>query len=413
MSEKKKEARKQNTVKNLKEEIEILHSIIRTVWSELDLSSVLKSIVNLVQTYTQADSVLLYLFDGEKGQLVLSASAQEHGEAPANIILKLGEGLTGWAAANRQTVFIDEKSYEDPRFKFFPGLDEDTFEAFLSVPLVYRGELVGVLNVQRRNPWKHKNSEIRLIESIATQTAGAIVNARLYTELKAKADSLRAIYDASEAIATERYFDNLLSILISVTAELFNSKVCTFLSFDEERNELVIRAAAGMLEKDLVGKRISLEHTASGKAFITRKPVQLYDLSQAEDKFHKALAENLGLKSMLAVPLVSRGEAIGVLNIFTAYPHAFSAEEVKVVQALANQAGLTIRSMEAEEKINQLEKKLGERKKIEKAKGIIMKEYGMSEEDAYTFIRKQAMDLRKTVGEIAEAIVTFYQLKKD
>lgn len=405
--------KRSSSIKSLKEEIEILHTIIRTVWSELDLDAVLKSIVSVVRKYTSADSVLLYLYDKEKKKLFLSASADGSESQKAQVVLALGEGITGWVAANRETVVVDEKSYEDPRFKFIPGLEEDTYEAFLSVPLIHRNELIGVLNVQRKEPWKHRESEIRLIESIAAQTAGAIVNARMYNELKAKAESLRAIYEISEVIAESRYYDELLSIIVSVTAELFNSKACNIMVVEESEDRLRIVAVAGIPEKEIASKTISLKDSVSGLAVLTKKPVQVYDVLNHSDEFHKKLAHREGIKSILSVPLLSGGNAVGVLNVYTSYPHAFSAEEVRVVQSVASQVAVTIRSKVYEEKINQLERKLTERKIIEKAKGIIMKEYKMSEEEAYSFMRKQAMDLRKTIGEVAEAIVTYNMLKKD
>jgi signal transduction protein with GAF and PtsI domain len=408
-----KRSRRPSAIKNLKEEIEILHTIIRTVWSELDLDTVLKSIVSVVQKYTDADSVLLYLYDKEKRKLSLAASADSSETPKSEVILNLGEGITGWVAANRTTVVVDEKSYEDPRFKFIPGLLEDTYEAFLSVPLIHRNELIGVLNVQRKEPRKHRKSEIRLIESIAAQTAGAIVNARLYSELKAKAESLRAIYEISEVLAESRYYDELLSIIVSVAAELFNSKACNIMVVEEPEDRLKIMAVAGIPEKDIVGKTVPVKESTPGLAVLTRKPVQIYDAMSGGDEFHKKLALKEGIKSLLSVPLLSGGNAVGVLNVYTSYPHAFTAEEVRVIQSVASQAAATIRSKAAEERVHQLERKLSERKMIEKAKGIIMKEYRMSEEEAYAFMRKQAMDLRKTIGEVAEAIVTYKMLKKD
>lgn len=161
-------------------ELAILHKIIETISYDLNLEEVLSKIIDIVAEATNADSCFLYLIDGKN--IVLRASQNSHSGIIGNIKLKLGEGITGWVAKNKKAVFIPEKAYNDHRFKLFNNLPEDSYETFLSLPIIYKKETIGVINVQHKKPQKYFDSEIKLFETIAKAIGGAIENARLFTE---------------------------------------------------------------------------------------------------------------------------------------------------------------------------------------------------------------------------------------
>lgn len=172
------------------QELEILYEIIGTISYNLDLEEVLDRIIKIVSSVTKADSCFLYLISD--GSLVLRASKNPHPRAIGNIKIKIGEGITGWVADKRELVAISKKAYDDERFKFFNNLPEDQYEAFLSVPIVYKNNLLGVINIQHRKIRDYKNSEIELIETIARVTGGAIEHARLFTETEMLKEALES-----------------------------------------------------------------------------------------------------------------------------------------------------------------------------------------------------------------------------
>jgi signal transduction protein with GAF and PtsI domain len=100
-------------------ELKVLRKVIDITTSELDLDGVLSEIVKTVTNIADADSVFIYLFDADKKHLVLRASKTAHKKEVGHVSLKVGEGLTGWAAKNNKPVVIKENAYEDPRFKAF------------------------------------------------------------------------------------------------------------------------------------------------------------------------------------------------------------------------------------------------------------------------------------------------------
>lgn len=400
-------------IDRLRREVEILHHITDTVWSVLDLKQVLASIVEVVSSYSNADSCLIYLYDERKKKLVLSASSRTDADSDRSIELDLNEGLTGWAAARQQPVVIDEKSYDDPRFKLIKGLEEDSYEAFLSVPMIFKGKLVGVINVMHRDRYQHSETEVRLIENIARQVAGAVENARIYEELREKNRRLEALYTVSQSLVSDNYLEDMLNLIVSVTGEMFNSRICSLMLLDEAKNELQIKAVHGLSVHYREKSPLRISDSAVGQVVINRKPLQIYDVTADERYRNRDVARKEGLKSLLSVPLVVKGKPIGVLNLYTAFPHVFSVEETRAVQALANQAAVAINNYYLKAERDLLEKELEERKVVEKAKGVLMEMYGMTEDEAFRFLRKQSMNLRKSMKEVAEAVLVFKDLKKN
>ena len=142
--------------------LEILHQISKIVSSELNLDDMLRELVRLTVDVTGCDACLIYLAD-PGGEVVLRASQLPHTAEIGNIRIKLGEGVTGWVAEHRAVVALASKAASDRRFKNFPTLVEDTYEALLSVPLVSSGDVIGVINVHHRDAHAHTPDEVGLL----------------------------------------------------------------------------------------------------------------------------------------------------------------------------------------------------------------------------------------------------------
>lgn len=181
---------KKNTRSSSNQELKILYEIIGTISYNLDLKDVLDRIVEIVTSATKADSCFLYLVNGK--ELILRASKNPHPKDIGNVRLKIGEGITGWVAKKQEIAALGRKAYEDDRFRFFNDLPEDKYEAFLSAPIIYKDNLLGVINVQHKRARKYKANEIALIETVARATGGAIENARLFNETEVLKDALES-----------------------------------------------------------------------------------------------------------------------------------------------------------------------------------------------------------------------------
>jgi len=167
------EARLERTEQQLR----LFQKISRFMVREMSLQEVLQAIVSLVVEFTQCDSCLVYLVDQD--ELVLCASNTPHPSTLGKVRLKLDEGLTGWVARERRLLSISKAAYKDARFKFFGDLPEDTFEAFLSAPVIARNRVVGVINVQHRAPHQHTGAEIEMLTTVGEQVGCMLLLARM------------------------------------------------------------------------------------------------------------------------------------------------------------------------------------------------------------------------------------------
>jgi signal transduction protein with GAF and PtsI domain len=174
-------------------QVSLLHRISSIVSSDLSPDEMLGEVVGLAVQTTSCDACLVYLIDREAQEVVLRASQVPHAADLGHLRMKVGEGVTGWVAEHKSVVALASNAAADGRFKRFHGLVEDTYEAFLSVPLVSGGEAIGVINVHHRQRHEHTSQEIATTVFIGEQLGVAISrsmladeNARLTDELETR-----------------------------------------------------------------------------------------------------------------------------------------------------------------------------------------------------------------------------------
>jgi signal transduction protein with GAF and PtsI domain len=159
------------------EQLRVFQRISRMMARDISLDDVLHDIVDLIVEFMGCDSCLVYLV--EEGQLVLCASNARDRSNIGKVRLRLDEGLTGWVARERRLLAISREAYNDPRFKYFKDLPEDTFEAFLSAPVISQNRVVGVINVQHRLAHMHSGGEMELLTTIGEQVGCLLVLSRM------------------------------------------------------------------------------------------------------------------------------------------------------------------------------------------------------------------------------------------
>jgi uroporphyrinogen-III synthase len=161
-------------------DIALLSRIAGRLSTASPLPEVLQDVVEFVISVVKCDSCMIYVLEGD--ELVLRASKNPHPEVVGRLKMKVGQGITGWVAEHREPVVIAEDAYQDSRFKLFNELPEDRFEAFLSVPVASGGHLVGVINVQNREPHCYGKREVGLIATLGFLVGAEIERARLASE---------------------------------------------------------------------------------------------------------------------------------------------------------------------------------------------------------------------------------------
>ena len=163
-----------------KTDIDVLHEIGSRIAAADPLHEVLSRVVQFASSIVQCDSCFVYVLDEDT--LVLRASKTPHPDVVDRLKLRVGEGITGWVAEHRQPVAVGSHAFEDPRFQTFNELPEDRYEGFLSVPILSRSKLVGVINLQHRQPHEYSRREVQRVSMIGFLVGAEIEMARLEVE---------------------------------------------------------------------------------------------------------------------------------------------------------------------------------------------------------------------------------------
>lgn len=219
--------------------------------------------------------------------------------------------------------------------------------------------------------------------------------------------------DISQAITSDLFLEDLFKLIVMVTAKVTGVEICSLWIVDENVTPPLIRLKATQsFEPEYVKDRaLRLHEGVVGYVLSTQRPYVIEDVKN-NDKFkEKEMANSLGLVSMASIPLQGRdGAVIGVLNCFTSQPHNFSKTDINMLSTVANQAAVAIHNTELIIKTRVIEQELQTRKQIDRAKEILMDRRAMNGEEAYRWIQKRSMDTRKSMLEIAEALILSEEL---
>ncbi|MBN2072555.1 MAG: GAF and ANTAR domain-containing protein [Actinobacteria bacterium] len=223
---------------------------------------------------------------------------------------------------------------------------------------------------------------------------------------------IEALTRIGEAITSDLYLEDILKLIVTVTAEVMDSKICSLMLLDPIKKELVIKATQS-ISKDYINKNpLKPGEGIAGKVALENRPIDIYNVSESRDYKYHDIARKEGLSSLLCVPLHVKGKVIGVLTTYTSKPHHFNEYEINILQTVADQAAIVIENYRLIIETKVIKEELETRKAIERAKGILMKDKKLNEEDAFKKIQKFAMDNRKSMREVAEAIILSHEMGK-
>lgn len=221
-----------------------------------------------------------------------------------------------------------------------------------------------------------------------------------------------ALNKISKAITSDLYLEDMLKLIVTLTANVMKAKICALWLLDEASQQLKIRATQAMSQEYLKERSIKVGEGIVGLVAKEKKPIVILDVLNDPRYKEKKLAQKEGLVSMISVPMIEKNRVIGVVNCYTTAAYKFTKGDIDLLSAVANQSAVAIENTELIVKTKVIQEELESRKKVEKAKGILMKEQGILEEDAYNLIRKSSMDKRVPMKDIAEAIILSYEVKK-
>jgi signal transduction protein with GAF and PtsI domain len=216
--------------------------------------------------------------------------------------------------------------------------------------------------------------------------------------------AISALLTVSRAITSEKYLEDILALIVTVTAEVMESKICSLMLIDDD-GKLHVKATQSMSKEYNKKRLVELGKGIVGKVASENRPAIVRDVREEEEYIYRDMARKEGLVSLLSVPLAVKGRVIGVINCYTSRPHDFTEAEVTVVTTIANQAAVAIENTELLVRSRVIEEELESRKLIERAKDILATENGTGGEEAYRKIRQMSMNMRRPMRQIAEAII--------
>jgi GAF domain-containing protein len=224
---------------------------------------------------------------------------------------------------------------------------------------------------------------------------------------------IKALMDISRAITSDQYLEDILKLILMVTAKVTGVEICSLWLIDEtvDPPTLGLKASQTIDREYVKDRSLGMNEGVVGHVATTRKPLIIENVLDESLFKEKEMAKRLGLVSMLSVPLEIKDEkVIGVLNCFTAEHHQFSDTEINLIQTVANQAAAAIINTELMVETKVIQEELETRKLVERAKEVLTRRRGRTGEEAYRWIQKRSMDTRKSMREVAEAILLSEEL---
>ncbi len=216
---------------------------------------------------------------------------------------------------------------------------------------------------------------------------------------------IEALEEVSKAIVSDLYLEDILKLIVLVTAEVMDSNICSLLLLNEKGDRLDIRATQAVSEAYLNKPSVRLGEGVAGLVAQSDQPIQVWDVKSDPRYLNKEVAEQEGLCSLLSVPMSVKGRVIGVLNCYTSSPREFTPDDVSLLITVANQAAVAIENTELLVKTRIVQEELEVRKLVDRAKDILMRDKSITGEEAYRRIQRRSMNTRKGMREIAEAII--------
>jgi signal transduction protein with GAF and PtsI domain len=222
--------------------------------------------------------------------------------------------------------------------------------------------------------------------------------------------TIEALTIISRAITSDQYLEDILRLIVLVTAEAMNSKVCSLWLLDDKTQSLTIRATQSINRDYLKKRSLKVGEGVVGYVAQHNKPYLCHNVLEDTRFREKVLARKMGLISMLSVPMSVRERVIGVINCYTSIPHHFTETEQNLFTTVANQAAVAIFNTELMVKSKVIQEELETRKLVERAKDVLIRRRNWNGEDAFRWIQKRSMDSRKSMREVAEAVLLSEEL---
>jgi K+-sensing histidine kinase KdpD len=328
-----------------------LQRITDAALAHLRLDDLLSALLKRTHQELQVDTAAILLLDEERQELVARAAVGIEEEVEQGVRIPVGKGFAGRIAAMREPIILSDVNHGDV---LNPILREKGVKTLLGVPLIIEGRAIGVLHVGSLTPRRFEDVDVELLQLVADRASLAIDHARLFEaeeEARRRLEHVQAVTDAALARLD---LEDLMSELLKRIQVILATDTAAILLLDEERQELVARAALGIEEEVEQGVRIPVGKGFAGRIAATREPVVLPDLDHAD--VYNPILRQKKIKSMLGVPLLVRDLVIGVLHVGSLTPRDFGRRDVELLQLVSERVAVAIERARVHEAVLDLDR---------------------------------------------------------
>jgi PAS domain S-box-containing protein len=325
-------------VSNEKEYLRVFEEITKAVSSSLNVKEVLDMIVRKIPEVMGLKGCSLRLLNRETKELELVAyhglSESYVNKGPVGYDASIDDALAGKTVSE-----YDISEHTDS--KYYNEAVREGIRTILSIPMRFKGEVIGVLRLYTTRPRKYKDEDLRFMSAIAEQTAIAIFNAKQFeTEISKEREYLAMFREVTKAVSSSLRPKEVLDMIVRKIPEVMNLKAATVRLLDPEGKRLTLVASWGLSEKYLNKGPVDAERNVIEA--LREKPVAIYDVTTDSRIQYREEARQEGIKSMLTLPIIAHNKVLGILRLLTSEHREFSRQEIDFAASLAEQCGVAI-----------------------------------------------------------------------
>ena len=323
-----------------------LFDLGRQVTSVLDFDQLLQQIPRLMSRLIAFEAFAVYLLDERRAELKVAYSVG-YPQREAPLRLRTGEGLVGSAVASEQPLLINDLA-SDPRYvEFVPGMASE-----IVVPLLHKSRPIGALNVLSRNRDQFTLRDVAILRQFAAHVAVALVNARLFERSRLDAEAFETLAEIGREVASVLDLDELFARIAHLARRLLDYRALRILLLNDD-GELEMQLPH-LYNGTLQIPRIRLGEGLVGYAALHKEAVLVPDVTQ-DPRYIKFVPD---VRSELAIPLLIKDRCIGVVDLESPEPDAFSKRDVEILTLLAAQAAVAIENARLYEEVRANQERL-------------------------------------------------------
>jgi signal transduction histidine kinase len=314
-----------------------LQALTDAALAHLELDVLLSTLLVRTREILAVDTCAVLLLDEATNELVARAAVGIEEEVEQGVRIPVGGGFAGRVAASKQPVILDDVDHADV---LNPILRQKGIKSMLGVPLLVGSRVLGVLHVGTLVPRIFDEDDAEMLQFVSDRAAVAIDHARAFEAESRARQRLEHVQAVTDAALAHLELDELFAVLLPRIRDILEADTCAVLLLDEETTELAARAAVGIEEEVEQGVRIPVGGGFAGRVAASKQPVILDDVDHA-DVLNPILRQK-GIKSMLGVPLLVDGNAMGVIHVGTLVHRRFTADDVELLQLVADRVAIAI-----------------------------------------------------------------------